>query len=50
MAKCGYYTAGAKVRISEKIIEQPSEFKYLGNMISNCNMDSDLEYRIQHLT
>jgi hypothetical protein len=33
MAKCGNNTAGEKVGINKKIIEQTSEFKYLGNMM-----------------
>jgi hypothetical protein len=36
--------------LNEKIIEQVSEFKYVGSVISNYNTNRNLEYRIQIFT
>ena len=48
-AICANNSAGTKVEINGKITKELSEFKYLWSMISNCNTDCNLEYRIQRL-
>jgi hypothetical protein len=47
MAKCGNNSLRAKNESNEKIIEQVSEFKYFGSVISSDNTDRNLEYRIK---
>jgi predicted SPOUT superfamily RNA methylase MTH1 len=45
MAMCGNHIQRVKIAINDNPIEQVSEFKYLGYLISDCK--SDLEDKIQ---
>jgi hypothetical protein len=41
MGLCGKYTQRVKIVIDDKIIEQVSNFIYLGNLISNDEKDNN---------
>jgi hypothetical protein len=47
VAMCGNNIVRAKIELDGKVIEQVSEFKHLGSIISNYNAEWDLEYRRQ---
>jgi hypothetical protein len=46
MAMCGNYIQRVKIMINSKIIEQVTDFKYLGYHIAEYNK-SDLEDKLQ---
>jgi hypothetical protein len=46
MGPCGKYTQRVKIIIEDKIIEQVSNFIYLGNLISNDGKDINTKLQI----
>ena len=48
MAMCGIYIKRVKIVINDNVIEQITDFKYLGYRISECK--SDLEDKCKHTT